>query len=1115
MTDSTVRAILLLAKAAASRAGREAIDCEHVLAALLARGGGVFESLLGTKAGAFVVPESLTPFLLDPESPEDAPETPKLPFSKALQAVLGPGIRQVMVMIGTQQEEPVHLAAALLLADTPASESVRSANGLTLEEVREKLGASPTKDPPQPSRPTLGKHMGLLSQLRDRLRGDVFGQDHAIDALLQGCFASALLGASRRRPQPTSFLFIGDSGCGKTFLAQVFQEALSAADSSRKVVPIIDMSRYVDPQVSRELIGAGAQFRGSREGTLTGLAAESPKGVIVLDEVDRACETAHNILLQVLDMGEARDEHTGQMVSFRDNIIICTANAGRDLYMSDRAMGLFRDVGQIPRSVLVDAVQKGMPPSARAMLDRIRHIVLFAQQSYGSLSKICRAQIDRIVGAWESIGVRFPNLDAREVSNLLLLGAGGDVSGRSISGLLQDYLVSPIQQYLFQNPEQAESIRNVCIRVGELPAESTPEPQPVVLIVEDDKTIADDICGIIADLCRPKTAINLVEAKEQLRIHGNAISVVLLDLHLAGPIPSDFEPITDRGMSPDLVGSIQFLAHLRQKFPDIGVYIRSGVLTTPHEPLYYSCVDAGGAAGIIPKDDLGDQAARDRLARRVADILDDIRWERRARQRARSGKRLACHIQPVAREETLTIWFDGLRWETTPLVEACEWFNVVTPSVSFSDLVGVDTIRDRLVEAVEYLKAPWTFQQIGATVPQGFLLHGPPGTGKTSVARALAAEADVPFIAVSGSIFAKQFIGEGPELVHRLFSVARRYAPVVLFIDELDSLGTRQTAVGQGMHQEGHRIINTLLECMDGFEPGDGVLVLGATNNPDGVDPALKRPGRFTRHLLVDVPTDPGQRRKLIEMTLTRVDVADRENVLDKMARWTAYMSPAQIRLAINEGLLFAHRANAETPTLEHFLEGRNMVLYGEKASQKWPPESERRLAIHEAGHGLVCLLHGKPIVQITIVGRGDAIGFIDHERDESSLGESVSDLDKRIDICLAGLAAEKMIGEPSTGASSDLQQASEIAAQLVYRFGMDEEYGLAVPENASRQALVTNPALWQRVQDRVKRRMQKVTALLAEHREELTRLQQALIEKRTLFYEEAMELVNERPRSE
>jgi cell division protease FtsH len=437
-----------------------------------------------------------------------------------------------------------------------------------------------------------------------------------------------------------------------------------------------------------------------------------------------------------------------------------------------------------------------------------------------------------------------------------------------------------------------------------------------------------------------------------------------------------------------------------------------------------------------------------------------------------------------------------------------------TKKTTFADVAGQKEAKYELLEVVDYLKNPQKFVKMGARIPKGALLVGMPGTGKTLLAKAVAGEANVPFFHMSGSDFVEMFVGVGASRVRDLFEQGRRSAPCIIFIDELDAVGRTRGAGYGGGHDEREQTLNQMLVEMDGFDTKDGVIILAATNRPDVLDPALLRPGRFDRQVVVAMP-DVQEREDILEIHMKRIPV-DPEVDVKRLARATPGTSGADLANLVNEAALFAIRKNKATVFMEDFEDARDKLLMGvARHSLVITDEEKRATAVHEAGHALLHyhLSHSDPLHKVTVVPRGRALGLAISLPEKDVYSRAKSWLEDRVAIMYGGYAAERLVyGETTTGTAQDIRQATDFARKMVCEWGMAEQMGPVAygqedepifigKEIAQHKDYSENTAM--RIDEAIKKILEaalaRVTAILTEHRDQLEKLADALVARETL----------------
>ncbi len=364
--------------------------------------------------------------------------------------------------------------------------------------------------------------------------------------------------------------------------------------------------------------------------------------------------------------------------------------------------------------------------------------------------------------------------------------------------------------------------------------------------------------------------------------------------------------------------------------------------------------------------------------------------------------------------------------------------------VTFKDVAGVDEAKEELQEIIEFLKEPQKFQKLGGRIPKGVLLMGPPGTGKTLMARAIAGDANVPFFSISGSDFVEMFVGVGASRVRDLFEQGKKNAPCIVFIDEIDAVGRHRGAGLGGGHDEREQTLNQLLVEMDGFESNDGVILIAATNRPDVLDPALLRPGRFDRRVVVSRPDVRG-REGILQVHTRKIPLADDVDI-SLLARATPGFSGADLANLVNEAALLAARHSQKFVTMRDFESSKDKVLMGaERKSMIITDEEKKVTAFHEAGHALLAVLlpHTDPLHKVTIIPRGMALGLTQQLPTEETHNYSRDQLESRIAVCMGGRIAEELtFSQITTGAQNDIEQATEMARKMVCEWGMSDTLG-------------------------------------------------------------------------
>ena len=448
--------------------------------------------------------------------------------------------------------------------------------------------------------------------------------------------------------------------------------------------------------------------------------------------------------------------------------------------------------------------------------------------------------------------------------------------------------------------------------------------------------------------------------------------------------------------------------------------------------------------------------------------------------------------------------------------------------VTFSDVAGVDEAKEEVSELVDFLRDPAKFQKLGGKIPRGVLMVGSPGTGKTLLARAIAGEAKVPFFTISGSDFVEMFVGVGASRVRDMFEQAKKHAPCIIFIDEIDAVGRHRGAGLGGGHDEREQTLNQLLVEMDGFEGNEGIIVIAATNRPDVLDPALLRPGRFDRQVVVPLPDIRG-REQILKVHMRKIPL-DRDVEPNVIARGTPGFSGADLANLVNEAALFAARANRRTVDMEQFEKAKDKIMMGSERRSMVMSDDEKRLtAYHEAGHAIVGLLvpSHDPVYKVTIIPRGRALGVTMFLPEEDRYSYSKERLESQISSLFGGRIAEELIFGPesvTTGASNDIQRATELARNMVTRWGLSEKLGPLTYSEEEGEVFLghsvtqhktvsdqTQDLIDEEVRNIIDRNYRRSTQILEEQEQKLHVMASALIRYETIDTEQIKDIMDGR----
>ncbi len=982
----------------------------------------------------------------------------------------------------------------------------------------------------------------FLSQLTERIRemraqllGIVQGQDPVVHAFAEGIFAAEVLSASdekRKRPRAI-FVFAGPPGVGKTFLAEQAAEALGLPFKR------FDMSTYADHQSYMGLVGFEKSYQGAKEGLLTGFVKKNPHSFLLFDEVEKAHLNTVQLFLQILDAGRLSDRYLSEDISFKDTIIIFTTNAGKSLYEGDNR----QNAAAVPRQTLISALKgetdprTGQPFFPAAITSRLSTgwPLLFNHLQAHDLEKISRRELDRFGKLFEKqygVHVTFDSL----VPAALMFQEGA-ADARTVRAQTELFFKNEIfklcrlwdQEHFLDALKHLTEIR-FSTETVQLPADIRPlfycDEKPEILIYGDKEFASrcrDQLAGYtIYDSQNIDQALALAGEKD--------LRLVLLDVTEKSVTPEQWMATMMEGMNSGVFHSTggfnyapmaaralrdgsQLLRTLQERLPELPIYLLEMPDFALDEELSMSFIRSGARGKITaPGNDFS--VFEDTLS----DICRQLYLQSAASRLASERKVLffdtAPMLSPDQRCVTVRLRNFALKRAASAEDAGQVLDDVEKPDIHFDDVVGAADAKQELKFFTEYLKNPKKFCAQGLKPPKGILLYGPPGTGKTMLAKALAGESDVAFLPTVASSFVTKYQGSGPESIRKLFTRARRYAPAIIFIDEIDAIG-RKRGESNSAHGE-EMALNALLTEMDGFsvDPRRPVFVIAATNfdveeGKGGlgvIDPALAR--RFDRRILVDLPNEE-EREKLLRILLKK---QPGNTVSDEMIRRTAGrtmgMSPAALTGMVESASRMAVKAGK--PLDDAMLdEAHELMRYG--AKKDWGYEYLERVARHESGHAFLCYLGGNTPSYLTIVARGDHGGYMEHSNKDMGPLSTREELIARIRTSLGGRAAEiAYYGTEegiSTGASGDLEQATRTAAAMLCAYGMDSDFGLAAMD--LRDALKDHDTR-EKINEILRREMKNTVEIIRQNKHRIDRMVNALMKKNKLTGTEIEELLKE-----
>jgi len=1010
---------------------------------------------------------------------------------------------------------------------------------------------------------TPAERLAKLPALSDRVRGlrdllleKVFGQDHAVHQFAECIFAAEVLAdADRKRVRPRAiFVFTGPPGVGKTYLAEQGGEAIGLPFKR------FDMSGFSDHQAHTNLVGYAPSYKDAKSGMLTDFVRKNPHSILLFDEVEKAHLNTIQLFLQILDAGRLHDDFLDKDIPFSDTIIIFTTNAGKQLY-EDAAK---TNAAAVSRKTILNALETdtdprtGSPYFPAAICSRLAtgNAILFNHLKAHDLEKICAKELERSTGLFENSYGLTAGFD-KEVATMMLFSEGGLADARTLRARTEQFFKSELYKLsaLYSGEAFAETLAGLdelrfTVDLDNAPTEAlslfqNPD-KPGVLLFTDALTAAR-----IEDAVSGECAVwQAQSATEAFKLIGEKdIGAVLLDVAFKHDVEETSETFSiaadpeatvldmefassamaqasdDKGtafafdnvpMAAEALRSGRaFFRSLLERAPEMPVYLLETPRLTIDKELLMAFVRAGARGKLIaPGRETG------AFAEELYGILKRLFLQKAATDLAKERKLLSFESAPQLSKNKKQALIRLRDLSLKRNVNADDTGEVLAdaekPSTSFGDVIGANSAKDELTFFVDYLKNTKKFMAQGLKPPKGVLLYGPPGTGKTLIARAMAGESDVAFIPAAASEFVTKWQGSGPEAVRNLFSLARKYAPSILFIDEIDAIGRKRGGSGTAHGEE--MALNALLTEMDGFkvDPKRPVFVLAATNFDieDGrsgigvLDPALVR--RFDRTILVDMPTKEDRLRFLKMMLSKNKTNKVTDQLLEQLSGRSSGLSLANLANVLELATRTAVKRGE--PLGDAILEEAfETSRHGER--KDWGEAYMERVARHEAGHAFLCHAAGRTPAYLTIIARGGHGGYMEHDISEDSPLKTKEELLGRLRTALGGRAAELVYyGEKdgvSTGAAGDLESATGIVRAMICSYGMDEEIGFAsLGEREATQGPLAEK-IAARISQVIREELDETVKVLSEERTRVDRLVEALMEKNRLDRTEMEQLLS------
>lgn len=936
-----------------------------------------------------------------------------------------------------------------------------------------------------------------------QLTRQVIGQDYAVNEFVQACFNAELYGNEPNHPQ-AAFLFAGPPGVGKTFLARNVAELLG------RPFRIFDMASYTTKWSDLNLLGVENGYRNAHEGDLVSYVEDHPDAIILFDEIEKADPVITRLFLSVLEGARLDNRFLTSTTSFSNTILIFTTNAGRALYENNRNLSatptdvIIRELSKEKRS---DSEEPAFPPELCSRLAS-QHIVMFNHIGISDMVRLIMQNMDESCTGIESKLNVHVEYDHRLA--LLLLMHFGNIDARVVTSQAQQFIkkeIYELSRHLIGS-QGAGNIQGIHLSIDDFRISdkakaffAAADTEEATIAVVCDKEIREQLEGAVTERIR----LRFVETEAQLlECDPDDITLFLVDPYYA------MRKVDDKILGLDDYDSIglRIIKTLLQKNTSAPVYLLESdrkVSQTDRNTFYMRGVeDTVSLDGSDLSSLMSDLAARQILQKNCMALLNRRKiFDFESLQEAPDDKG---HVHIKFYDITVK---DAVNPEDQDLLINIE----ERPDVKFDDVIGAENAKAEFRDFARYLENPKAYMQNSLAVPKGILLYGPPGTGKTMLARALAGETDATFLSMS----AAKLRDSGAGSIERLFNTARKYAPAIIFLDEVDAIARRRTGSVYSSYDES--LLNMLLTQMDGFEQHKNlpVFIVAATNfgidvsdDPaEGVlDPAFLR--RFGNKILIDQPNR--EERTLFLSRRLHGDGALRNDVTNNGINNIAERTPGDSLATIENILELAYRnaARKQIALNDNVLEeAMEEYFYGEKRTRN--EDQVYRTAVHEASHAYIYWLSGKKPTYLTVISRGNFGGYMQREDEEDKATTSKEEFLWSIRTSLAGRIGEMVVfGDTAalnTGASSDLRKASSLALNMLITYGMDDEHRFCMPYEQLVQSNLL-PAYVERAEMILQQQERECYALIEQGKDTIIAVARALLEKNHLNREEIAELM-------
>lgn len=937
-------------------------------------------------------------------------------------------------------------------------------------------------------------------KIQHGLSQSVIGQDGALDQLCRGYVASSL--RSQIGPR-LIYTFVGPSGVGKTYLAKQLFEQVQKHELCGYDFNVFNMEHYSDQRDSTKLFGSGIQYADANLGELTNLVRTKPRQILLFDEIEKAHSSVLQSLLSVLDSGKIKDQTSQEEVDFSQCIVVFTTNLGQDVVSNNRA-GHSVSVFDILRSSHNPSNKVKLSPEFVNRLAK-GYAIIFNELTSNHLINLAERELKH--NAQAGYGVTFEWSEG--FSAFLLKSLSPDISVRRLKSQvnkLQAEVLSKMVTALSSSEGGMEGINNspprdITFRVS---AQRDNQPPCNLLLLDDDQRIFDKLAMKVDE-----TDISLCSGWEDLpmALEKRLPDALLIDIDTVSKHGSTLHDAIDRYIGSKKIRLFTFQINSKQPINKVSSH---HAVREHFDISIDDMIDTGQFEHCkVNVRTFDSMLSRVRFFLRTEKMLNRV-------VNRRESISYHCELTKADHEFAVEFVVDSIdRVVSGTDISGNDLFSMTLPTTRIRDVIGLDRAKKRLSDVITWIKSPEKLSQVGIKKPTGFLLSGPPGTGKTFLAKAFAGESELPFFMVSGAELSSSNAGGTTDNIKRLFKTARKYAPSFVFIDEIDAIAAKRSSSGEGAARDRNLTVNSLLTELDGIGTNDDVFVMAATNHPEHLDSALVRPGRFDEVIYCDLPNASARRtffRRFAKNHFLTVSESD----LNDLVAASRGLSSAAIDQVFREVL---YEAVGKEITLDIALLLKTMVRvsYGTPSENIILSDKEKlRTAYHEAGHllAVALLFPTQEIDFVTIEPRNHALGFVAQRPQEKYEGYSKRTIESQLEVLLAGKVAEKLHADNdldvSTGASNDISKATQLAMHAIYEGGLDSTVGsINIPMLTKFEESDLLLHAQNAVQTWIGNAEISVTQRLTEHRAILDTLAYELYDKESMLGEGITQLLN------